>query len=114
MQNPKELEELAKTLGGMPVWGALADSPAARAGIRYGDIVLRVNGMETPGVVEFVNARGLRKDGVEVELFRAGSVLKFELLFEERSASIQDIAHEIAEKQLVPTVAAEPRAVGRS
>jgi S1-C subfamily serine protease len=47
--------EMAKIYGGMPFMGALPDSPAERAGLRWGDIVLAVN-------VRFV------RDGIEHEV----------------------------------------------
>ena len=43
----RTLFELAKTLDGLPVLGCLAGSPAALAGVRYGDILLSVNGQRT-------------------------------------------------------------------
>src|SRR4051794_31869054 len=44
MMQRKQLEEIAATVKGVPVWGCLPGSTAAEAGVRYGDIVLAVNG----------------------------------------------------------------------
>jgi S1-C subfamily serine protease len=63
MKSRKEVETLADALGGMPVWGVLDGSVAARAGIRYGDVVLEVNGLKTPDARAFLEARDLRQDG---------------------------------------------------
>ena len=59
MISRKQLEEMAATVQGIPVWGCLPGSTAAEAGVRYGDIVLGVNGMPTPGIDEYLAARKL-------------------------------------------------------
>jgi S1-C subfamily serine protease len=64
--------ELARALGGIPVLGALAGSAAEKAGIRYGDVILSVNGRKTPTILEYVEAKALRRNGMEVVVFRAG------------------------------------------
>jgi len=63
---------LAKALEGMPVLGTLSGTPAARAGIRYGDILLSVNGKRTRTVLDYVEAKALRTDGMEIVIFRSG------------------------------------------
>lgn len=63
---------LAKALEGIPVLGALGGTPAARAGIRYGDVLLSVNGRRTRTVVDYVEAKALRTDGMDVVVFRQG------------------------------------------
>ena len=55
---------LAKALDGIPVLGTLAGTPAAKAGIRYGDILLEVNGMRTLTVAYYIEAMALREDGL--------------------------------------------------
>lgn len=72
MISRKQLEEIAKTVQGVPVWGCLPGSTAAEAGVGYGDIVLAVNGVPTPGIEEYLAARRLRTDGYELRLFRDG------------------------------------------
>lgn len=62
---------LAKALDGIPVLGTLQGTPAARAGIRYGDVLLSVNGVRTRTVADYVEAKALRNDGMEVVVFRA-------------------------------------------
>lgn len=73
---------LAKALEGLPVLGALAGTPAARAGIRYGDILLSVNGMRTRTVTDYVTAKNLRSDGMAIIVFRSGSEQLAELAYD--------------------------------
>jgi len=56
MQHPAALTELATSLGGLPILGCLPGSPAARAGLRYGDIVLALDGRATPSWSAFLQA----------------------------------------------------------
>jgi S1-C subfamily serine protease len=72
MQNRDDLFRLAGKLGGLPVLGCRPHSPAASAGIRYGDILLRVNGMPTPDWTAYLTARALDDTYMVVEMFRGG------------------------------------------
>lgn len=83
----KELNEMAGILGGMPIIATLPNSPSARLGLGYGDIVLSVNGRKTPNVVEFLEARQLRSDGMSVVIFRSGKELSLEIAFEKPTAT---------------------------
>lgn len=74
-----ELTRLATALGGLPVLACRAGSPAARAGIRYGDIVLAVNGIKTPDWAAFIEARGKNQRTMQLELFREGAQLSIEI-----------------------------------
>lgn len=74
-----ELTKLATALGGLPVLACRAGSPAARAGIRYGDIVLAVNGIKTPDWAAFIEARGKNQRTMQLELFREGTQLSLEI-----------------------------------
>jgi S1-C subfamily serine protease len=68
----KTIFELAAALGGIPILGTLPGSPASHAGIGYGDVLLWVNGQRTRTVLDYVEAKAIRTDGMEVVLFRAG------------------------------------------
>ncbi|MBN9167733.1 MAG: PDZ domain-containing protein, partial [Myxococcales bacterium] len=69
----KSLFALAKALEGLPVLGTLEGTPAARAGVRYGDILISVNGRRTRTMEDYVEAKSLREDGMEIVVFRAGA-----------------------------------------
>jgi serine protease Do len=60
MQHPAALTQLAISLGGLPILGCLPGSPAARAGLRYGDIVLSLDGTPTPSWSAFLQASSQR------------------------------------------------------
>lgn len=68
----KSLYELANVLDGLPILGVLEGTPAARVGVRYGDILLSVNGMKTRTVADYVQAKSLRSDGMSIVYFRGG------------------------------------------
>ncbi len=77
------LFQLAKALDGLPVLGCLPGTPAALAGVRYGDIVLWVNGLRTRTLGEYVEAKGQRTDGMNVVVFRSG--VEHQIEFEYRA-----------------------------
>ena len=77
MTNRKDLAKLAVALNGLPILGCRPDSPADRAGIVYGDILLSVNGRATPDWTAFIEARALDSTSMRIELFRDGQQLEF-------------------------------------
>ncbi|MBX3229259.1 MAG: PDZ domain-containing protein [Labilithrix sp.] len=87
---------LAKALEGIPVLGALGGTPAARAGIRYGDVLLSVNGKRTRTMSDFIEAKALRSDAMDVVVFRAGREETNELRYDEPGAPV-DVAAILAE-----------------
>ncbi|MBX3207309.1 MAG: hypothetical protein KF764_19840 [Labilithrix sp.] len=105
----KPLFDLAKALEGLPVLGALEGTPAARAGVRYGDILLSVNGMRTRTVMDYVEAKSLRDDGMEVVVFRAGEERVAELSYSEpgRAADPAAILAELVTLRLAGEVEEE-------
>jgi S1-C subfamily serine protease len=68
----QQLEALAEVVQGIPVLGCLPGSTASEAGVRYGDIVLEVNGLRTIGIDDYLAGRQLRSDGMDLRLFRDG------------------------------------------
>ena len=85
MVSPEQLTKLAGALGGLPVLGCKPGSPAARAGIRYGDVVLSVNGMATPDWSAYAEARSKRTGAMQVAVFRGGEELVIDLVFDASS-----------------------------
>ena len=71
-----KLERLAKLLGGIPVWEVFPESGAAHAGVRFGDIILKVNGTKTPTFEMFLEAGEKHLDFLEFEVFRNGQLLQ--------------------------------------
>jgi S1-C subfamily serine protease len=102
MMSRKQLEEIAETVRGVPVWGCLPGSTAAEAGVRYGDIVLSVNGVPTPGIEEYLEARKLRTDGFDLVLFRAGEEIRVYVPFRAPSDPMAALAAQIAHGRYVP------------
>lgn len=72
MQSMKTMQSIAEALGGLVVTGILPGSPSERAGVRYGDILLRYNGMPTPDFQAYVEAKSHEADGFRVTIFRDG------------------------------------------
>jgi S1-C subfamily serine protease len=79
MLSSEQLTRLATALGGLPVVGCRPGSPAARAGMRYGDVLLSVNGVPTPDWRTYVEARGKHDSAMQVAIFRGGREIVIEL-----------------------------------
>ena len=103
MISRKQLEEIAATVQGVPIWGCLPGSSAAEAGVRYGDIVMRVNGVPTPNIDEYLSARALRVDGIELHLLRAGEELTLFVEFRRAEERLETLASQIADGRYVGT-----------
>lgn len=75
----EDVTRLANRLNGVPVLGCRPGSPAAVAGVRYGDILMTVNDVPTPDWAAYIEARARSPGHMRVEVFRAGETLVFEL-----------------------------------
>lgn len=76
MKSPREVQAIANILGGVPILGVVPGSPAERSGLRYGDIVLSLNGVLTDTFEAFLSAHDLNSNGdLVVEVFRDGARL---------------------------------------
>jgi S1-C subfamily serine protease len=73
--NLAQIEKLARVLGGIPVWEVFPDSAAAMAGVRFGDIIVAVNGTATPTFEDFLAAGEAHIAHIEFEVFRNGRLL---------------------------------------
>lgn len=83
MLSSEQLTKLATALGGLPVLGCRPGSPAARAGVRYGDVLLSVNGVKTPDWASYIEARSQRKLAMTIEVFRGGEEMTIEMALEQ-------------------------------
>lgn len=72
MINRHDLTRIASTLGGLPVYGCLPGSPAERAGVRYGDVLLMVDGQPVPTWDAYLAVREKSGPTIRVHLFREG------------------------------------------
>jgi C-terminal processing protease CtpA/Prc len=72
--NPTHLQRIAKALGGIPIWSTCEGSVAREAGLRFGDIILAVNGQPTPTVDAYFEAKGSSSETMTITYFRGGSM----------------------------------------
>lgn len=70
------IARMAEVLGGIPVWEVFPESAAAQAGVRFGDVILSVNGTATPTYDAFLEAGAAHIDHLEFGVFRNGALLR--------------------------------------
>jgi len=70
-----QIEKLAKVIGGIPVWEVFPESAAAMAGVRFGDIIVSVNGTATPTFEEFLAAGEANIANIVFGVFRNGKMM---------------------------------------
>lgn len=106
----EDVTRLATRLNGVPVLGCRPGSPAALAGVRYGDILISVNNVPTPDWAAYVEARALGRGQMRVEVFRAGETLVLELALPTVTEQVDQLAllQELMESGVVP-LSGEPR-----
>lgn len=111
----EQLAKLAETLQGIPVWGCLPGSRGREAGVRYGDVVLSVNGRPTVDAAAYLAARRLRSDGMTLVVFRDGATHTLHLHFEPSAMEtdaqkLADVARILVEARLLPEAASTTEA----
>jgi S1-C subfamily serine protease len=79
MFDARALEELAVALEGIAILGVLPRSPAALAGVRFGDVLLEMNGARVRSWADYVRATSERRDGMEAVVFRGGASIRLKL-----------------------------------
>jgi S1-C subfamily serine protease len=99
------LFSLAKALGGLPILGCLRGTPAALAGVRYGDILLSVNGRPTRTFTDYIEAKGLRADGMSIVVFRSGEERPIAFEYDPNRTPVDpmDVLGELMEMRVLPT-----------
>jgi S1-C subfamily serine protease len=85
-----DLCHLAQRLGGLAVYGCLPGSSAERAGVRYGDILLGVDGLATPTWDAYILAREHSGATIRLRLFRDGEELELDVELD-RSARLEAV-----------------------
>jgi S1-C subfamily serine protease len=106
MVDPSDLCRIATTLGGLPISGCLEGSPADRAGLRYGDIVLAINGMPTASWNDFFQARRVCTGRLTVRVFRQGAEFEVAMDLPAQSRSPREVLEELQRRD--PRPAAGP------
>ena len=78
------------TATGVLVSSVVADGPAARAGIAPGDVIVRINGNDTPDMRRVMREIRMCKPGVEcaVEVLRDGETVEVRAVLEESPARL--------------------------
>lgn len=108
MLTPAELARLATALGGLPILGCLAGSPAEDAGMRYGDILLALDGMPTSSWDEFLRARNLAGQRIVVRLFRQGQEFDMSLELRASNKTPKEVLEELRAEYEAADPAEEP------
>jgi S1-C subfamily serine protease len=109
MLSRTQLNKLADALQGIAVWGCLAGSRAQRAGIGYGDVLLWVNGVRTTNMDDYLQARALRDDVIQLVVFRNGAEVSLDIELDPdrrrapTQAELTAVMSEIVASRLVPT-----------
>ena len=99
------LVALADTLEGVPILGSLAGTSAERAGVRYGDVLLSVNGVRTRTLGDYLEAKALRDDGMTAVVFRDGFEHTVEISYPARPAAVDRVKllADLVAMRLAPT-----------
>jgi S1-C subfamily serine protease len=79
MMRTPDAVKIASIYGGLAFLSCVPGSPAERAGMKPGDVVVSVNGVPTPDMDAFVAARARRQDGAIVRFLRDGMEREVEL-----------------------------------
>ena len=107
----EDVTRLANRLNGVPVLGCRPGSPAAVAGVRYGDILMAVNDVPTPDWAAYIEARALNRGHMRVEVFRGGETLIFELTLAAPTEPVDplQLLEELIESGGIPLSSGAPR-----
>lgn len=79
MFDVRALESLAAALEGIAILGVLPGSAADEAGVRFGDVLMEVNGRRVRSWREYIAATAADRGGMDAIVFRGGSTLALRL-----------------------------------
>lgn len=103
MISAKDLNALARTIEGVPVWGVFGNGPARKAGVQFGDVILSCNGVRTRSIDDYLVAMNRDVDGCrKITVFRDGAEVDIAITIEGDAVSIEDAAREIEEGKMLP------------
>ena len=78
---------MAAALGGLPVLGCLPGSPVDKAGVKYGDVLLSVDGQLTPSWDAYIAARESSGPSIRLRLSRDGREFEVEVVLDRGDGS---------------------------
>jgi S1-C subfamily serine protease len=67
------------TFQGVPVTSCVPNSPAERAGVKQGDVVILANGQRIETMSQYVAARKMRTDRLELTVLRGPRMIDFQI-----------------------------------
>ena len=83
---------------GLPVWNCFPGSPADKAGVKQGDIVVLANGQRVSTMEAYAAARRMRKDKLELVVLRGKDLIEIEVAL----VPATDAVVKAAERKLTP------------
>jgi S1-C subfamily serine protease len=105
MVSLSDLSRLATVLGGVPIPGCGEGSPAQRAGLRYGDVLLSIDGLPTASWADIFQARQRRTGQLTARVFRQGAEFDVPLDLPSRSRCPRDVLERLRPRELQPCAA---------
>lgn len=110
MLSAQKIQQIADLEEGIPLWGTMPESPSARAGLQYGDIILQINEHRVKNITDYVEALNARTSPqVRVGFLRNGERLEAELLMNDELPSLSALSFEkaaqhIVENRMIPRI----------
>lgn len=104
MRSRVDLSQLAAALGGLPILGCLSGSSAAQAGVRYGDVLLAIDGIPTSTWDDFLRARQKKETSrghITARIFRDGVELEVDIELRQPTGSPLELLGELIEERVI-------------